>query len=101
LSDYQDRAQTAIATGYAMPRGLGVGDGWMRLMTFDFSTARPSVHVHTYSTYYKKESVDTPEYAAWYKAHEKPSLSDSEFHAQDDFSFNLDDFRRRYRAAKE
>jgi hypothetical protein len=93
LGDYQDRAQTAIDAG-AKP--IPVGDGWMRLLTFDMGGAAPTVHVHTYSTHYKKESVDTPDYPRWYKAHEKPNLADEEFRAQDDYRFTLDDFRRRF-----
>ncbi len=96
LSDYQDRAHTAIEAGAAQNSLLGIGDGWMRLMTFDMTGATPTVHVHTYSTYYKKESVDMPDYARWYKAHEKPAMSDEEFHAQEDYRFSLEDFRPRF-----
>jgi hypothetical protein len=96
LGDYQDRAQTAIDAGVKPSPFVAVGDGWMRLLTFDMGGAAPTVHVHTYSTYYKKESMDTPDYAHWYKAHEKPSLGDEEFRAQDDYHFTLSDFRRRF-----
>jgi len=97
LADYQARHHTADVAGY---RGFhqeeGIGDGWMRLMTFDMAGQTPRVHVHTYSTFYKQESVDTPEYATWYKASEKPKMSDADFHAADDFTFDLTDFRRRF-----
>jgi hypothetical protein len=52
--------------------------------------------VDTYSTYYRKASRDTEEYAAWYKAHEKPALSDEAFHDEDDYSIALEDFRARF-----
>jgi len=97
LADYQSRYQTATEAGYkGFQQEEGIGDGWMRLMTFDMKGAAPRVHVHTYSTYYKKESVDMPDYAAWYKPTEKPKLTDAEFRAQDDFTFDLTDFRSRF-----
>jgi hypothetical protein len=96
LADYQDRAQTAIAAGGSPSSLLGIGDGWMRLVTFDMQGQAPSVHVHTYSTHYRKESTDMSDYARWYKAHEKPNMSDNEFHSQDDFRFSLEDFRQRF-----
>lgn len=97
LSDYQSRGQTAKAAGVTFRSDEeGIGDGWFRLMAFDMGGATPKVHVHTYSSYYKKESADTADYAAWYKAHEKPKLSDADFHAQDDFTFDLTDFVARF-----
>jgi len=96
LADYQDRGQTAKDAGIALHPGEGIGDGWMRLMTFDMTAPTPKVHVRTYSTHYGKQSSDTADYAAWYKAKEKPKLSDADFHAQDDFSFDLADFRQRF-----
>jgi hypothetical protein len=101
LADYQSRHHTSDEAGVkSISPEEGIGDGWFRLMTFDMNGAQPSVHVHTYSTLYKKESVDTAEYAAWYKAHEKPQLTDAEFHAQDDFTVDLTDFRARFGAAR-
>ncbi len=99
LGDYQDRAQTALDAGLKANPMLGIGDGWMRLMTFDLDAPVPTVHVHTYSTVYKKESQDTADYARWYKAHEKPNLSDEAFHATDDYRFDLTDFRTRFAGA--
>jgi hypothetical protein len=97
LADYQSRHHTADAAGYkAFHQEEGIGDGWMRLMDFDMNPATPVVHVHTYSTYYQKESRDTPDYAAWYKSSEKPKLSDAEFKAADDFTIDLTDFRKRF-----
>jgi hypothetical protein len=52
LSDYQDRHQTVIDAGMK-PSGFdGIGDGWLRFMSFDMSGATPVVHVRTYSTHY-------------------------------------------------
>ncbi|MDE2436412.1 MAG: metallophosphoesterase [Sphingomonadales bacterium] len=96
LSDYQDRNQTAKDAGLKPSVFEGIGDGWMRLMTFRMATATPVVRVATYSTHYRKQSRDTAEYAAWYQAHEKPRLTETQFHEQDDFSFDLTDFHSRF-----
>lgn len=99
LSDYQDRRQTAKDAGVKMQMGEGIGDGWLRFMTFDMSTPTPTVKVNTYSTWYKKQSLDTAEYAAWYKGAEKPKMTDAEFLGQDNFTFDLTDFRARFAGA--
>ncbi len=96
LADYQDRRQVAIAAGAQMQPGLGIGDGWMRLMTFDFSGETPTVRVQTYSTFYEKASGELPTYSAWYKAEEEPDLTDEAFLAEDDFEMELTDFRARF-----
>jgi hypothetical protein len=94
LADYQSRHHTSDEAGYKkFHPEEGIGDGWMRLMTFDMKGQTPHVHVHTY---YKKESVDVAEYPAWYKPSEKPKLTDAAFRASDDFSFDLTDFRQRF-----
>jgi hypothetical protein len=95
LSDYQDRRQTAIDAGVDSPF-VGIGDGWLRLMTFHMGGETPTITVKTYSTVYKQGSRDTPQYAAWYKAHEKPAMSDQQFQDQDDYSISLTDFRQRF-----
>ncbi|WP_371432302.1 serine/threonine protein phosphatase [Novosphingobium sp.] len=100
LSDYQDRRQTAIDAGVKLQPGEGIGDGWLRLMTFDMARPVPTIHVRTYSTAYKKQSRDTAEYAAWYKAVEKPRLTDAQFHDQEDFTIDLTGFRQRFGAPK-
>lgn len=100
LSDYQDRRQTAIDAGAHMQQGMGIGDGWMRLMHFEMAGAVPTIHVSTYSTHYKVLSVDEPRYVGWYKAEEKPGLSDEAYRAQDDFSIELTDFRARFGAPR-
>ena len=96
LADYQDRRQSAIDAGAKMGPGEGIGDGWLRLMRFDMGSATPTIQVRTYSTHYKKQSRDTAEYAAWYKAAEKPKLSDEAFHGEDDFRIDLTGFRKRF-----
>ena len=96
LADYQDRRQTAIDAGAKLQQGEGIGDGWLRLMRFDMAGETPVIHVQTYSTHYKKQSRDTAEYAAWYKAAEKPKLSDEQFHGQDDYTIELTGFRKRF-----
>lgn len=98
LADYQDRGQTAKDAGVKSDWPVGIGDGWMRLMTFDMAAAMPTIKVRTYSTHYKTMSVNAPDYAAWYKQQEKPKLSDSAFHGEDDFSIDLTDFRARFDA---
>ncbi|WP_206243841.1 metallophosphoesterase [Novosphingobium terrae] len=96
LADYQDRRQTAIDAGAKLQPGMGIGDGWLRFLTFDMGGKAPQVHVQTYSTYYKQQSTQTADYAKWYKAQEKPRLSDADFHGQDDFTLELSDFRQRF-----
>jgi hypothetical protein len=96
LADYQSRGQTAKDAGISDIRTPGVGDGWMRLMEFDMSGTVPLVRVRTYSTHYKRNSIDTPQYARWYKAKEKPELSDEAFHREDDFQLRLTDFHARF-----
>jgi len=96
LADYQDRHQTALDAGLKLKLGEGIGDGWMRLMTFDMAPQTPVVSVRTYSTHYGTSSADTAQYVAWYKAQEKPKVGDEEFRAQDDFSIDLTDFRARF-----
>ncbi len=95
LSDYQDRWHAAQEAGLA-EKGMGLGDGWLRLMTFDMSVATPTVHVRTYSTHYHTFSTENPNYAAWYKAAERPNETDAQFQVEDDFTFALTDFRERF-----
>jgi hypothetical protein len=95
LSDYQNRRQTAKAAGIDK-KDVMIGDGWLRLMTFDMTGATPTVRVRTYSPHYKKFSTELREYADWYKADERPTLTDAEFLLHDDFSLTLTDFRTRF-----
>ena len=97
LADYQHRAQTAIEAGVEVTKMFkGIGDGWMRLMSFDFSGAEPTLTVKTYSTHYKKFSRETPEYAQWYKDQEEPTLTDSDYQEVDDFVITLSGFTSRF-----
>lgn len=96
MADYQDRGQTLIEHGLKPGPFLGMGDGWMRMMRFDTSRAASLVTVRTYSTHYRAYSTDLPDYARWYKAKEKPHLSDVEFLKQDDFRFTMPDFIARF-----
>lgn len=99
LADYQDRGQVAIEAG-APPghfgRPVGIGDGWYRLMTFDLSADVPKIEVTTYSSHYETTSSDLDTYAAWYKRAERPTETDAEFHASDEFVIRMPDFRDRF-----
>lgn len=100
LADYQDRGQSGVDAGQPLHRALrrpvGIGDGWLRRMTFDFSTEIPSVTVATYSSHYNVESKNLPSYAAWYREHEQRGMSDAEFLAADNYTLQLTDFRQRF-----
>lgn len=96
LSDYQSRGQTAIAAGVKSEWPVGIGDGWMRLMTFDMAPQTPTIKVRTYSTHYKKLSGETADYANWYRKQEQPRMDDAQFLAADDFSITLSGFRKRF-----
>lgn len=96
LADYQDRNQTLKATGFKSDWPVGIGDGWMRLMTFDFGADTPVLKVETYSTHYAELSREAADYAAWYKPGEQPQMSDAEFHDTDDYTLDLEDFRARF-----
>ena len=91
-----------LAQGHQLPLVLpvGVGDGWLRLMTFDLDAPTPMIKVRTYSTHYKAFSGDLPNYAAWYRPDEHPKMTDAEFLAADDFTIVLEDFRARFGEAK-
>ncbi len=100
LADYQDRGQVGIDAGQP-PSPLtggpvGIGDGWYRLMRFDLGAQPPRVEVRTYSSHYETTSRDLVSYAAWYKPHEKPKLSDLDFHATDHFDIEMPGFHQRY-----
>ncbi|MAI90953.1 MAG: serine/threonine protein phosphatase [Ponticaulis sp.] len=96
LSDYQDRAQVMkdIAPDYSAP--AAIGDGWMRLMTFDFSSDIPVLTVETYSTHYEAMADELDTYASWYRDNEQPGMSDEAFIAEEMFEIDLSDFRERF-----
>lgn len=100
LSNYQARGQAGIDAGSQQQSYSGgpegIGDGWLRLMTFDFDSTDPVIKVRTYSTHYKRYSRDLTDYARWYRDKEQPQMSDTEFHAADDFVIDLRDFYQRF-----
>ena len=98
LADYQSRGQALLDAG--RKRRTGLGDGWLRLMRFDLAATPATIAVRTYSSHYRRYSRDTGEYAAWYKRHEHPQLSDADYHAMDDFVIRLDGFARRFAGAR-
>jgi len=109
LSDYQCRGQVAKDAGVDLREGpganwlhpSGLGDGWMRMMTFSFDGNEPAVHVRTFSTYYKMFSTEVKAYASWYKKDDEQSLlSDDEFVKRDDFIFVLKDYYKRFHATE-
>ncbi len=103
LADYQDRGQSGIDAGQPRDEFLrgpvGIGDGWFRLLEFDLGGNMPTVGVRTYSTLYETFSSELESYAAWYRGHEQPDMTDAEFHAADEFELELPDFRARFGAS--
>ena len=100
LADYQDRGQTGLDAGQP-PGGMlggptGIGDGWLRLLTFDTASDPPTIQMRTYSTHYRKFASELPSYAAWYREHEQKDMTDEEFLAAEEYELVLDDFRERF-----
>jgi hypothetical protein len=102
LADYQDRGQAALDAGAPLVRGkpAAIGDGWLRVLSFDTAATPPTLRVRTYSPHYKAFADELASYAAWYKAHETPDLDDKAFAAKDAFDVNLSDFRARFGAPR-
>ncbi len=100
MADYQDRGQSGIDAGQPIDpytgRPVGIGDGWMRLMTFDFSGSVPFVEVSTYSSHYLVDANHLDNYAAWYRRLEQPNMTDDEFLKADSYTLELDDFYSRF-----
>ncbi len=100
LADYQDRGQSLLDVDPSIrgiaDRLIGIGDGWLRLMQFDFSEEVPVISVRTYSSHYQGFSVDFKHYADWYRKQEKPEATDAEFMTADEFTLQLHDFRQRF-----
>ncbi|OZA69921.1 MAG: serine/threonine protein phosphatase, partial [Sphingomonadales bacterium 39-62-4] len=100
MADYQGRWQVAKDLG-RKDSGATLGDGWMRLLTFRLDGDKPTVRVRTYSTHYKKFSIEMKDYAAWYKEHEGfADLPDAEYLRRDDFVIGLGDFHQRFDSTK-
>ncbi len=74
----------------------GIGDGWFRLMDFDFSGDVPFIRVSTYSTHYRTPSRELEKYAKWYRKYEQPDMSSEEFVEADNFTLELVDFYKRF-----
>jgi len=103
LADYQDRGQASLDAGVAPnPRHqpVAIGDGWLRVLTFDTAAPVPTLRVRTYSPHYDGYAEDVAGYSAWYKGHESPELDDRAFVAKDSFSVSLADFRARFGAPR-
>ena len=97
LANYQGRGQALLDAGRPELRGLG--DGWLRLMQFDFSDAPGTIAVKTYSTHYQQYSSDIENYAKWYRTGEQPDDTDAEFLEKDDFIIHLNGFQQRFSAS--
>ena len=98
MANYQARGQVALTKeGRLM---AGIGDGWVRLMSFDMSLDTPTLAVRTYSTHYKKYADEIDDYSDWYKKNEQPEMSDVAFIEADNFTLQLNDFKRRYGVPK-
>ena len=98
LADFQDRGQAGLDAGVPLVRDevVGLGDGWLRLLTFSMTGSAPSLAVRTYSPHYGGYSTTVDGYAEWYRAHEEPGMTDEEYLKEDDFVIELADFRSRF-----
>jgi hypothetical protein len=95
MADYQQRGHAGHDAGRTGGT-VGIGDGWLRLMDFDFESIPARIRVKTYSSYFKKLSGQIKEYADWYKSEEQPEMSDFAFYQSDDFVIVLKDFNQRF-----
>lgn len=99
MSDYQERGHAGVDAGQPLQENgntVGIGDGWLREMCFDFSGENPVIQVKTYSSHYDTYSGELSTYADWYKGQEQPELSDGEFYSADDYVIELTDFYARF-----
>ncbi|MEP5763262.1 MAG: hypothetical protein ABJ308_01645 [Halieaceae bacterium] len=94
MADYQGRGQAGLDAG--ADRVTGLGDGWYRLMQFDFSTATPTLQVQTWSSHYRSNAGKLSTYADWYRDYEQPGMNATEFVAADEFEISLAGFRERF-----
>jgi len=100
LADYQDRGQAGLDAGQPMNPSMrapaAIGDGWLRLLELDLGGPEPMIRVRTYSTHYDTLSSELATYADWYREKEQPEMTDAEFHAAEEFTLPLTDFRERF-----
>jgi len=73
-----------------------IGDGWLRLMRFDFTREPARLTVRTCSSYIHSASRGLPRCADWYRVAEQPQMSETEFHDADDFAIELTGFAERF-----
>ena len=95
LVNYQSRKQSLEAAAPGTPVMDGIGDGWIRLLTFDLSGPSPRLRLRAYSAHFKAFATDLPDYARWY-ANEHPEMDAAAFLALDDTEIVLDDFHARF-----
>ena len=101
MADFQYRIQAGWDAGLSEDDYrpfTGIGDGWLRELTFRLSDQNPRLDVRTYSSYYSKYASDIANYARWYRDIEQPNMTDAEFLAADEFTIELHDFRSRFGA---
>jgi hypothetical protein len=100
LADYQSRGQTSLEADVPrhplLGRPEGIGDGWLRLLTFDTTEETPLLRVRTFSPHYDAWAEELETYATWYKPDERPDLDDAAFVAKDAFTLPLTGFRERF-----
>lgn len=96
LADFQLRSQAGLDAGEAL--GQGIGDGWLREMTFHLQGENPRIDVRTYSPHYEAYASDLETYADWYKSREQPDMTDEQFVSADEYTINLNDWRTRFGA---
>lgn len=95
LVNYQCRKQTYKTSGSDAEILDGIGDGWLRLLTFDLAGNTPQMRISAYSTHYKAFAHELSTYAQWY-GYEHPELNAEAFVALDNCVFDLEDFRQRF-----
>lgn len=99
LADYQGRGQAGLDAGARRNENgavVGLGDGWLREMTFYLGGDNPRISVKTYSTFYRQYSDELETYAQWYRPAEQPGISDSDFLQLEEFTLDLSDFYTRF-----
>lgn len=96
LADFQIRGQAALDAGEELDGGIG--DGWLREMTFHLGGDNDRVDVSTYSTHYGVYADELESYATWYKGREQPEMTDEQFVSADEYVISLNDWSARFGA---